>query len=78
MKLRWLRLASISSETIIGSGLDFYLPDLDIYIEVKQFHSDRIAKQMARRPNVIAIQGRGAVLTFCAMLKGPKVNVQDI
>lgn len=43
------------------SGLDFYLPDFDVYIEVKQFHSDRIAAQMSRRRNVIAIQGLGSL-----------------
>lgn len=47
-----------------GSGLDFYLPDFDVYIEVKQFHSDRIAEQMARRKNVIAVQGIPSVAVF--------------
>lgn len=37
--------------------LDFYLPFFDVYIEVKQFHSDRIAKQMSSKDNVIAVQG---------------------
>lgn len=41
--------------------LDFYLPEQDVYIEVKQFHSDRIAAQMSRAPNVIAAQGRPGV-----------------
>jgi len=45
-------------------GLDFMLPDLDCYIEVKQFHSDRIAKQMARVKNVIVIQGMGGAIAF--------------
>ncbi len=49
--------------------LDFYLPGRDIYIEVKQFHSERIAQQMAQAPNVIAIQGREAALAFAAMIK---------
>lgn len=48
------------------SGLDFYLPDYDLYIGVKQFHSDRIAEQMARRPNVIAIQGMESLYAFLA------------
>ena len=50
-------------------GLDFYLPNYDVHIEVKQFHSDRIAKQMARAPNVIAAQGADAV-QFLAHLIG--------
>jgi hypothetical protein len=50
------------------SGLDFYLPDLDVYIEVKQFHSPRIANQMARRDNVIAVQGKKSFELFKAFL----------
>lgn len=41
--------------------LDFLIEEHGIYIEAKQFHSDRIAEQMARAPNVIAVQGRDAV-----------------
>lgn len=51
------------------SGLDFYLSDLDIYIEVKQFHSDRIARQMSRRKNVIAIQGMQSLKFLEALAK---------
>lgn len=43
------------------SGLDFNLLDYGVEIEVKQFHSPRIADQMSRAPNVIAAQGRVAV-----------------
>jgi hypothetical protein len=49
-------------------GLDFYLPDHDVHIEVKDFHSPRIADQMARTPNVIALQGRQACELFAALL----------
>jgi hypothetical protein len=42
-------------------GLDFYLPTLDLHIEVKQFHTNRIAEQMSRAPNVIVAQGAVAV-----------------
>jgi hypothetical protein len=51
------------------SGLDFYLPDFDVYVEIKQFHSNRIAEQMSRRDNVIAIQGRKAMDCFEKMMK---------
>lgn len=44
--------------------LDFYLPDDDLYIEVKRFHSDRIGEQMSRAENVIAIQGMKAAEFF--------------
>lgn len=41
--------------------LDFYLPNVGVHIEVKQFHSDRVAEQMSRAPNVIVAQGKDAV-----------------
>ena len=45
------------------SKLDFEVdtPEGVVAIEVKQFHSDRIAKQMSRAENVIAVQGKWAV-----------------
>lgn len=52
------------------SGLDFLLPDFGLEIEVKQFHSDRIAAQMARAENVIAVQGKDAVAFLCRLLTG--------
>lgn len=48
--------------------LDFYLPDLDLHIEVKQFHTPRVAEQMARSANIIVIQGMGAAKAFDLML----------
>jgi hypothetical protein len=39
------------------AGLDFYLPAYALHIEVKRLHSDRIAEQMSRVQNVIAVQG---------------------
>lgn len=47
-----------------AQGLDFYLPDYYIYIEVKQFHADRVAKQLAAQDNVILLQGRKTVEFF--------------
>lgn len=52
------------------SNLDFALLDYDVEIEVKQFHSDRISAQMAKAPNVIAIQGRSAALCFASLING--------
>ena len=51
-----------------GQTLDFHLPDYDLYIEVKRFHSPRIADQMARHQNVIAIQELEAAKAFAALL----------
>jgi hypothetical protein len=50
--------------------LDFYLPTLDIYIEVKRFHTPRIADQMSRVPDIIVIQGMKAAVTFVKMIVG--------
>lgn len=52
------------------NGLDFYLPDYDVYIEVKQFHSDRISEQMKRQKNVIVVQGVVAVRFMSEILRG--------
>lgn len=49
-------------------GLDFYLPEHDLHIEVKRFHSDRIAGQMARADNVIAVQSEAAVRWLCDLI----------
>jgi hypothetical protein len=51
------------------SRLDFYLPNYNIFIEVKQFHSNRIAEQMSREHNVIALQGVESCILFGDMLK---------
>ena len=51
------------------NGLDFYLPRRDLYIEVKRFHSDRIAQQMSRADNIIVAQGERAVRQLAAMIR---------
>lgn len=52
------------------ANLDFYLPRINIYIEVKQFHSKRISNQMERASNVIVAQGKEAVEALASMIKG--------
>lgn len=52
--------------------LDFYLPVQGVHIEVKQFHSDRIAEQMDRAPNVIAVQGRQAVNFLADLIRASR------
>lgn len=49
-------------------GLDFHLLDSDVHVEVKQFHTPRIAEQMSRAPNVIALQGEVAVRLFASLI----------
>jgi hypothetical protein len=51
------------------ANLDFYLPDYDLYLEIKGGHSDRISGQMARHHNVIAIQGVKSVAFVTYLLE---------
>lgn len=52
-----------------GAPLDFYLPDYDVHIEVKRFHTERINGQLTRAENVILLQGISAVRLFIKILK---------
>lgn len=55
--------------------LDFYLPFFDVYIEVKQYHADRIARQMSSKDNVIAVQGKKSVELLIMLLRSKKLVV---
>jgi hypothetical protein len=57
--------------------IDFRLPDHDICIEVKQFHADRIARQLAPYDNVILLQGTKAVNFFEGIILENK-KLQDL
>lgn len=48
--------------------LDFYIPHLNVYIEVKQYHAPRISQQLERQENVIVLQGKRAVDVFCTLI----------
>ena len=44
--------------------LDFYLPTIDLYVELKQWHSPRLADQIAKVPvasDVMILIGRNSV-----------------
>ena len=49
--------------------LDFYLPDFDIYIEVKQYHTDRVNEQLKSKDNIILIQGKKSINALKLLLK---------
>ena len=55
-------------------GLDFHLTGRGVYVEVKRFHSERIASQMSRAPNVIAVQGEEAVRFFCELIRASQCD----
>lgn len=54
-------------------GLDFYLPEMDLYIEVKGGHADRVAKQTARATNVIVLQGKRSVDLMGILLRAEQL-----
>jgi hypothetical protein len=52
-----------------AARLDFYLPDYEVYIEVKRMSTHRIASQMGRVANVIAVQGKPAVEVMAGLIR---------
>jgi hypothetical protein len=51
------------------SRLDFRLLCSGVEIEVKRFHTPRIAAQMSRAENVIVAQGEGAVRFLAELIR---------
>ena len=49
---------------VSGQRLDFHLPVSNVYIEVKQFYSERCSDQLMNHENVILLQGKQSVLSF--------------
>lgn len=62
----------VEEEDPRAKRLDFYMPGFYVHIEVKQFHTPRVADQLQRAPNVILLQGLPAVALFTLLLTGPK------
>lgn len=54
-----------------SQSLDFSLPDHGVYIECKQFPTDRTSAQIAPFPDVIVIQGRTAARLFVSLITPP-------
>lgn len=54
--------------------LDFYLPDYDMYIEVKEYPSERSSAQLESQENVILIQGKKSVEFFKDLLINTQQN----
>jgi hypothetical protein len=52
--------------------LDFYLPKLDVFVEVKRFHSDRTGTQMSLHDNIILLQGEKSVKFFVDLITKQK------
>lgn len=65
-----LQYCTGSKHASITRRLDFYVVPWKVWIEVKQMHSDRIAEQTSRVPDVIVLQGWVAVRLFCKLLRG--------
>lgn len=57
---RWLLANGIRyrrADDEAATRLDFFLPDFNVYIECKRFHTPRTNDQLKRAPNVIVVQG---------------------
>jgi hypothetical protein len=51
--------------------LDFFLPDFNVYIECKRYHTPRINDQIERATDIIIVQGT-ASLRFLEQLTARK------
>jgi hypothetical protein len=52
--------------------LDYYLPAFDLYVELKAYHSPRIATQLARVPrraNALVLMGPHSVAAFARLVE---------
>jgi hypothetical protein len=60
---RWLLANNIQFRRgdDMKTRLDFFLPDFNVYIECKRFHTPRINDQMERAPDIIVIQGTASL-----------------
>lgn len=71
-RLIWQALVDIGADfetdPRITEGLDFVLAG-GIHIEVKRFHAPRIAAQMSRVEDVIAVQGERAVTLLASLIR---------
>jgi hypothetical protein len=57
-----------------SKNLDFYLPDFNIYLEIKGGFTKRIANQCKRDANVIVVQGVKSTEFICRLIKTLKNN----
>lgn len=67
---RALERAGIKFST--NQRLDFYLPDFDIYLEVKRYDTPRVLSQLESQENIILIQGKKSVAAFVNLLSKNK------
>lgn len=54
--------------------LDFFLPDFNVYIECKQFHTPRTNEQLQRATDIIVVQGRGSLKFLDSLIARGRVN----
>lgn len=63
---------AVDGEPENKTGLDFRIPSIDVYVEVKSGPTPRVLKQLERRANVIVVQGVRATNLFCHILRNQK------
>lgn len=70
-------------DVTIPTNLDFYLPDFDLFVEIKCFHSDRISRQLSsvpHRSNALVIMGPQSITAFRRFIRavGGMVDTADL
>lgn len=63
---------SVDGEPENKTGLDFCIPSIGVFIEVKSGPTPRVLKQLERRSNVIVVQGVRSTNLFCHLLRNQK------
>lgn len=60
---RWLTTNGIPFRRAdaMKTRLDFFLPDFNVYIEVKRYHTPRINDQIERATDIIIVQGAASM-----------------
>lgn len=61
----------IHESQAVEQRIDFYLPEFNIYIEVKEYYSERSDKQLKANDEIILIQGKKAMFAFLALIPDP-------
>lgn len=62
-----------------GRNLDFYLTNYGLAVEIKQFHSDRVNKQIKDSgfPTVMVLIGRESVNVLAELLAREPMHLSD-
>jgi hypothetical protein len=57
--------------------LDFFLPDFNVYIECKRYHTPRINDQIERATDIIVIQGTASLKFFDTLVSRSLISAAN-